>query len=62
MTRASHGQGRHRQAWITAVCPCCTRVVQARRTLPGHPLHMKAHFADDGALCPCTTVDRVAVA
>lgn len=54
--RARYGQGRHRQPWITVVCPCCAREVLARRTLPGHALHMKAHFAGDDGLCPCSTV------
>jgi hypothetical protein len=62
MTRSRYGRGRHRQVWITALCPCCARVVQARRTLPDRPLHVRAHFTDAGDLCPCQTVDRVVAA
>jgi hypothetical protein len=60
--RSRYGQGRHRQSWLSVVCPACRATVAARRTLPGHPLHVRAHFTDDGALCPCVTVDEVVAA
>ena len=62
MSRSRYGQGRHRQVWITVLCPSCTHAVQARRTLPGHPLHVRAHWTDDGDLCPCQQVEQVVAA
>jgi hypothetical protein len=59
MTRSRYGQGRHRQVWITALCPCCTHEVQVRRTLPGKPMHVRAHLLDDGTICPCQTLTQV---
>ena len=59
MTRARYGQGRHRQAWIVVVCPCCGATAQARRTLPEQPLHVRAHYTDDDDLCPCQTTEAV---
>lgn len=59
MSRSRYGQGRHRQVWLTTLCSRCAGVVQARRTLPGRPLHVRAHFDADGALCPCVTVEQV---
>lgn len=44
MSRSRYGSGRHRQPWIEATCECCEMPVKARRTLPGHPLHVFAHF------------------
>ena len=62
MSRARYGSGRHRQAWIELVCPCCGLTVQARRTLPGLSLHVKAHFDNDGELCLCSdAVDTVVI-
>ena len=57
--KARYGSGRHRQAWITIVCPACKLAVQARRTRPGRPLHIKAHFDDDGDLCLCSDAEEV---
>ena len=54
-----YGQGRHRQSYITVTCPCCGLAVAARRTLPGRPLHVRAHLTDDGWLCPCQTIEQV---
>lgn len=55
---ARYGSGRHRQPWLTAVCPCCEQDVRARRTLPGRPLHIQAHLTDAG-VCPCHSLDEV---
>ena len=57
--RSTEGRGRHRQAWITLRCPDCGQAVQARRTRPGRPLHVRAHLTDDGTLCPRQSVEEV---
>ena len=54
MVRTTGGIGRHRQSWHTVICPGCGTDVQVRRTIPGKPLHIHAHFDHDGHLCPCT--------
>lgn len=61
MSRSRGGSGRHRQPWIEATCECCGQPVTARRTLPGRPLHARAHFTSDGDLCGCSTVEKVLV-
>jgi len=46
------GAGRHRQSWIMISCPRCALSCRARRTLPGHAMHIRTHFDPDGELCP----------
>jgi len=57
-----HGFGRHRQSWIKVICPTCEQVAEARRTVPGKPLHVKAHFTAGGDLCACDEVVTVVAA
>lgn len=33
------------------ICPYCTQEVDARRTLPGNPVHIKTHWHED-EFCP----------
>lgn len=42
----------HRQFWVRIPCPYCGLECQARRTTPGKPRYIKAHFNDDDELCP----------
>lgn len=53
--RSRGGEHRHRQQWLHVVCPCCGQTADARRTLPGRPLHVVAHLTADGVLCGCAT-------
>ena len=52
MARAREGSGRHRQPWIEIICVHCGQTVKARRTLPGHPLHVRVHLDDNFDACP----------
>jgi len=61
MSRSRYGTGRHRQSWLTVLCPTCGLDVQARRTVPDKPLHVRAHHSG-GTLCPCTKIDTVIAA
>jgi hypothetical protein len=61
VSRSRYGQHRHRQSWIVVLCPSCGQAVEARRTLPGKPLHVRAHLHGDD-LCPCQTIDTVVAA
>lgn len=51
MSRARYGNGRHLQPWVVVPCPWCGQNVDARRTVPGKPMHVKTHF-DNEAFCP----------
>jgi len=52
---ARYGSGRHRQTWYEVVCDRCGSVAQARRTVPGKPLYVRAHFTADDRLCTAQT-------